>query len=32
VLQEAPALSWTVRQMIAYLDGVVVTSAAVPSG
>ena len=32
VLQEAPALHWTARQMIEYLDGVVVTSAAVPMG
>jgi len=29
VLQEAPALHWTVHQMIAYLDGVVVTPDAV---
>jgi len=32
VLQEAPALHWTVRQMIAYLDGVLVTPDAVPIG
>jgi hypothetical protein len=32
VLQEAPALHWTAQQMIEYLDGVVVTSAAVPMG
>jgi hypothetical protein len=32
VLQEAPALHWTVHQMIAYLDAVVVTPNAVPMG
>ena len=32
VLQEAPALHWTVHQMIAYLDGVVVTPDAVAMG
>lgn len=32
VLQEAPSLHWTVHQMIAYLDGVVVTPDAVALG